>query len=305
MYKVVLWGLGDGYNYFTYLRGHEMVEVVAVTDKQGFVYKKVDGIDVIKPEDLVGEKTAEFDYLIVTVDDDRIYKEIVAEATSIGISREKIVPLRIFKIPFFDFEKYVQIKNSNISVVSDNCFAGYLYHKFGMKFLTPTINMFAGNDDYYKFISNLKLNMAKPMVEVENVVEDVYAGMFSYPRGKVGECEWQFNHDIVYDTAAERWNRGVKRFNWDNYLVTMAIRSDEMAYKFEELAIEHKIGFYWKDLGLKSVVYMPEWNNPKVRAKQFYNFSTFVNRAADEALGIRSVNWMKVLLHEENYRRIE
>lgn len=32
MYKVALWGIGEGYNFFTSLHGHDMVEVVALVD---------------------------------------------------------------------------------------------------------------------------------------------------------------------------------------------------------------------------------------------------------------------------------
>lgn len=34
MYRVVLWGIGDGYNVFIQLRGHEKVDVVALVDKE-------------------------------------------------------------------------------------------------------------------------------------------------------------------------------------------------------------------------------------------------------------------------------
>lgn len=41
MYKVVLWGLGQGYNVFVSNHGLEMVDVVAIADKiRGGVCKK-------------------------------------------------------------------------------------------------------------------------------------------------------------------------------------------------------------------------------------------------------------------------
>ena len=99
--------------------------------------------------------------------------------------------------------------------------------------------------------------------------------------------------------------KGVERFNWDNYIVVMSIRSDQMARQFNELPIEHKMGFYWKDLGLDSVICMPEWKTPSIRQKYGFDFARLANRVADEAGGIRTVNWMKALLHEDGYSRVK
>ena len=85
----------------------------------------------------------------------------------------------------------------------------------------------------------------------------------------------------------------------------MTIRSEEMAYKFDSLPIENKIGFYWKELDLESVVCIPEWNDASIRAKFGYDFASLINKAAVETWGMRSINWMKVLLHQKDYRRID
>ena len=73
-----------------------------------------------------------YDYLIICAEG-RNEDDILSEALHLGIDRDVILPLRIFRIPFFDFDRYIQIKKSNISILSDYCFAGFLYHKFGLK----------------------------------------------------------------------------------------------------------------------------------------------------------------------------
>lgn len=304
MYKVVFWGIGDGYNFFTSLHGHDMVEVVALVDSnKGGYYQKIDGISVIKPDNLIADIS--FDYLIVGVIDDQTNKEIISKALALGINRDVILPLRIFKIPFFDFDEYIKIKNSNISILSDRCFAGLLYHKFGMKFTSPTINMFSDNENYLRFLRNIKSHLAEPMVEVEDYIEKPYRGMYTYPRGRVGDAEWVFSHDETFETGVERWKKGVERFNYDNYIVTMTIYSEEAAYEFDSLPIKNKVGSYWRDIGLNSVVFMPEWNDPHTRARCNYNFGSLVNRVASENCGIRSIDWMRALLHKDGFRRVE
>ncbi len=303
MYNVILWGLGVGYNIFTSCHGHSKVNVVGVTDSQGLHYKSFDGKPVLPLKD-VFKKVIKYDYLIITVMDNKTYKEIVTEAVSNGVDRDIVLPLRIFQIPFFDFEEYIKIKQSNISILSDYCFAGLLYHNFGLRFNSPTINMYTENDNYIKFLSDVERYMKLPMEEVENIVDEPYLGTYALPRGRVGDVEWKFNHDITFDTAAERWSRGIGRFNSHNFIAVMTIRSEEMAYRFNELPIKYKMGFYWKELGLDSVVCLPQWENEKFRAKFGYNFSELVNAVAYENAGIRAIDWMKALQHKEGYVRV-
>ena len=71
MYKVALWGIGDGYNLFLQLKGYEMVEVVVITDRNCSHISTMDGKPVVEPRRLKGY---EFDYLVVSVIDDKIYK---------------------------------------------------------------------------------------------------------------------------------------------------------------------------------------------------------------------------------------
>ena len=130
MYKVILWGMGDGYNSFIKLHGYEMVDVVAIIDSDTKKIKKLDGIQVVEPQNM----GVEFDFIIVTVIDDSRYKEILLQALEIGVKREAILPLRVFNIPFFNFDDYIEIKKKNISIISDSCFAGFLYHRFAMRF---------------------------------------------------------------------------------------------------------------------------------------------------------------------------
>ncbi len=279
-----------------------MVKVVAIVDNSNHYVSTIDGIPLVKPDILLDN--ASFDYLIITVINRDSFYGIVDQALKVGVERKKILPLRIFEIPFFSFDDYIRIKESNISLFSDYCFAGFLYYRFGFKHTSPTINMFADNDNYYKFISEFDKNMMLPMEEVNSYYEKPFCGMYAYPRGRIGNSEWQFNHDISFETAKQRWDKGVSRFNKSNYIVFMTIRSDEMAYKFEEVKLSHKVGFYWKDLHLKSVVCLPDWENPEIRLKYGHNFSTYVNEIAAEREGERAINWMKLLKHEKDYMRI-
>ena len=48
--------------------------------------------------------------------------------------------------------KYI---NHDVSIISMNCTGGILYHDLGLKFLSPTINLFFRAEDFIKFCENL------------------------------------------------------------------------------------------------------------------------------------------------------
>ena len=41
------------------------------------------------------------------------------------------------------------------------------------------------------------------MGSMSNQIDKPYNGNLACPRGKVGDVEWEFNHDIIFSTAAE------------------------------------------------------------------------------------------------------
>lgn len=299
MYTVALWGAGKGYNVFSSLKSFSSVKVSVIVDNNNFC-KSIDGIPVISPKDI---DCVPYDFIVITVVNEYLYAEILNEALGHGISREKILPLRVFEIPFFNFDDYVKLLRSNISILSDSCLAGYIYHKFGMKFMTPTINMFTDNENYLRFLMDIRKYLNEHMTEKTDYFDKPFAGIYSYPRGKIGDVEWIFNHDVTFNTAKARWDKGVKRFNYNNYIAIMTLYSEEAARKFSELPIKNKMGFFWEDLGIDCIVYMPEWNDPQFRAKFGYSFTQFVNAVATEENGIYAINWLKALLHEDGYRR--
>ena len=298
-YNVALWGIGQGYNKFTSLHGHKLVNVVVLVDSYRTYYSKIDNIPVITPNKLADFK---FDYLIITTYDNTIFNEIQKKAIKLGFHRDLILPLRIFEISFFNFNDYIKIKDSNISILSDYCFAGFLYRRLGLRFNSPTINMFADNDNYFKFISNLDKYLNTPIKEYK---ANAWAGVYSYNQGIIDDVVWQFNHYTYCDEAIKKWEERKKRFNSNNYVIIMTIQSDEMARKFDKLNHPYKIGFYWKDLGLKSIVVLKEWNSPEFRKKYEFCFSGYVNILAYDGDTSIAINWLNFLLHKKNYLRIE
>ncbi len=86
---------------------------------------------------------------------------ILKDAETLDIDEDKIVLDRTVTIPNFTLEKYKKLRRSKISILSMNCFGGFTYHRFGLPFLSPIINMFASEEDFLKFLKN-------PIVDFES-----------------------------------------------------------------------------------------------------------------------------------------
>ena len=42
------------------------------------------------------------------------------------------------------------------TIISNNCWGGNVYQKFGLKYTSPTIGLFMIGEDYVKFCKNLR-----------------------------------------------------------------------------------------------------------------------------------------------------
>ncbi len=49
-----------------------------------------------------------------------------------------------------------KIKYKDFSIISNNCWAGFVYQSYNLPYNTPTIGMFIVSDDYIKLIGNLQ-----------------------------------------------------------------------------------------------------------------------------------------------------
>lgn len=142
-YRCVVWGIGDGYEKifnqinFEILKGN--IEIVSlVAKKQDIITSSKDGFKVVSKE-LLEEGEVEFDYLIVA--SILFYQDIVNEAVKLGILEDKIINGAVMLLPMFDFHRYIRLIESRITILSDDCWGGYVYHWLSMKFYSPLVNI--------------------------------------------------------------------------------------------------------------------------------------------------------------------
>ena len=61
----------------------------------------------------------------------------------------------------------LKLKNSDFTIISSNCLGGVISHKLGLKFMSPTVNLFIEPSSFVKFCKNLTYYFEQPLVEKE------------------------------------------------------------------------------------------------------------------------------------------
>lgn len=106
-----------------------------------------------------------------------------------------------------------KIKNKDFSIICSNCIGGIIYHRLGLKFLSPTINLWMYQYDYLKFVLDLKKYIS---LELEFIESD-----YNHPVARLGDITIYFNHYKTNEEAQKCWDTRKKRINYDNLFLIM------------------------------------------------------------------------------------
>lgn len=127
----------------------------------------------------------------------------------------------------------IRLKNEKFTILAPTCIAGKIYHYLGKQFLSPTINLWLTEDDFYKFVNNLNYYIEQ---EVEYFKEDETN---KFPIGiikgitKEDDILINFNHDTDFERAKADWDNRKKRIDWDNIWVIASTHYGESQEKIE------------------------------------------------------------------------
>lgn len=160
--------------------------------------------------------------------------------------------LRKLYIKFTSKNRRKKIVDDNFTIISNNCWGGTVYQSYGIEYRSPTIGLFFMAEDYIKFVYDIRLYMNLNLEFIEPS-QTKYRNYFKnhnkfgkYPIGKLGDIEIHFLHYQSEKEAYEKWNRRVKRINWDKILFKFNDQNlciDEHIKKFSELKVKNKICF--------------------------------------------------------------
>ena len=150
-----------------------------------------------------------------------------------------------------------QLNNIDFSIISNNCWGGYVYRRYGLEYSSPTVGLYFYADDYIRFISNLRHYLSIP-IKVENAKTSkyyhdlTYKGEGNIPVGHLEDIEVMFLHYKTLEEAETKWTRRCERVNYDNLIIKM---SEQNQCNEEHLSFFQRLDLPAKKILLTSVAY--------------------------------------------------
>lgn len=306
MRRCVIWGAGEEYerilNQVKYEELKGNLECVAVLSKTASQFaREKDGYRLIGKEDL---RDIAFDYLIVAAE--RSYGEIKREAVSLGISEQRIISSRVLKVPGFDFKSYASLRENPITILSDDCWGGYVYHELDLPFASPLINIYWPSESFYEFMKDPFFYLEQPLrMEREG---DPRKNLF--PIGWLGDdnrrVELHFVHESDFQKAEGQWNRRKARINRERVFVKFGFdgtdpRREAYLAAFDQVPY-NKMCTYSGETDVKDVLYIKrfEWDWYHLQRIEIVGFKDWFRQPQNF---FKVVDVFKLLNGERDYVR--
>ena len=225
MYKILLWVGGNFYERILNQVNYEIEKgnicVIGMIVKQEDKYCKYkDGFLVLTKNEI---EEYEYDYIVSTVEN---YSDILREAMTIGIDRKRIIDGHVLFLPLFDFAKYAALIENPVTIISNDCWSGFVYRKLRLPLTSPFINIQWDIKQFSEFILD-------PIYYLQSKLEileegDIKRGI--YPIGRLGDgnkkVQFNFIHSLNGEDVRNQWDRRLKRVNYNNIFIKMGFRSN-------------------------------------------------------------------------------
>lgn len=300
MLNVVIWGNREQYDLFVNqikfeeLKGNICVKGIVTEDDS--CSNEMDGYELIDKKSAgrmcMGGK---IDCVLVT--SVQFHFLTAKEEILSTIPGAKVINARVLNIPLFDFRRYWEVLEGNVSIISNSCWGGLTYNSVYMEFLSPFINLTIEPLAYIRLLGNFREYMGLPLEMVSD------RSVQGNPIGRIGDVEIDFVHYRNFAEAKTCWEKRKERINYDNLFIYMAIESEEIAQMFVNLPIDKKYGFCNFYADHESLHYVKHYENSGEvkRAMGERRFSSYMNDQArrklydyDDGIGNRGAKTVKI-----------
>lgn len=151
-----------------------------------------------------------------------------------------------------------KLKNTDFTIFSNNCIAGFIYQRYGMKYLTPTIGINIEPSHFIKFCKNYTYYLSLELQEAKEFNQEWFksigGGDIKFPVGKLGDINIYFQHSNNFEKSKADWERRKTRINYDNiYMILYDTNRKDLNFKmFETIEHEKKLYLYHKGTTINS-----------------------------------------------------
>lgn len=177
----------------------------------------------------------------------------------------------------------MQIGNKKFCIFSNDCWGAEMYKLLDRPFNTPFIGLMLMSPCYLKLLENPKYYLSLPLNFVKKSKYDSMQKMGagnSFPVAMLGDSniELQFLHYASPTIAKEKWERRIKRIDWENLFIKYDCGKDyadqESVENFLKLPYKNKLVIGKDNFGNDEVFILNNYSYDAV--EQFRNcFNSF------------------------------
>ena len=141
------------------------------------------------------------------------------------------------------------LRNSDFSLITENCLGGFIYHDLNRAFLSPVINGEFSTEDYLKFLWRFGHYLEFDLEQITDAKDSHIPEFYKQkdvPIGVLDDIYFRFTHYSLSekDKAQEDWNRRRRRVNMNNLFVVMVEKAGvtkQQMEEFNQLPYKNKI----------------------------------------------------------------
>lgn len=125
-----------------------------------------------------------------------------------------------------------RIINHDFTLICSNCCGGWIYHMLGMRFDSPTINIWINKKEFCRFASNLPYYLSQDLQFYKKTGRKCPC---AYLGDSTNRISVDFVHYKTEHEARDKWNERKKRIHWDNLYILTCDGNGAMAEDFDLL----------------------------------------------------------------------
>lgn len=174
--------------------------------------------------------------------------------------------------------------NKNVTIISNNCFAGVTYEYLNLPFFSPTIGLYFFAPEYIKFIYNIEEYINMELLEIKAVDSKYYEELIKLNQtnkviGKLGDVEIVFLHYNSFLEAKHKWNKRCKRIDYNNIIYKFNdqnLCTSKLLDEFHRFPAKNKICFTAQKYDYDEFIQMKKYKNCSfVKEDVFYYHKYF------------------------------
>lgn len=165
------------------------------------------------------------------------------------------------------------LQNKTPTIIAGDCIGGIIYHDLGLRFNSPTINLWMKKEDFTVFVRDLEGYLNAGLIDESGSCGVNYPiGSLEYNQNKIYVY---FMHYDTFEQAKKKWEERKKRVDFNNIYIIQNIlhATDQEIACFDSLPYKNKMLITSQNLtGSENVRVCSLYQRENVQTSNIFNY---------------------------------